>query len=199
MNVFFASIIVLLISITPGMATSKMDVSLNFGPSIAQYGAIDDLGDPSINTGLEFNFFIKEAHGVGFSFSNEFDFEGSSKFPGIREASISTFDIHYVYRQIFSPKFQLLFAPGIGWQTLYDETGDYYWYYTYYDDLSTSLILDYKLMGRFIVSEWGSEGTDGSFFLGGGIMQIFSMDDSYNGKDISGSRISFLFQIGLGF
>lgn len=198
--VITSCLIIFTLFVSRAQATSRMDLNFNIGPSLDQSGNIQDLGDPDINTGFEFNYFFREKHGLGFSFSNEFDFNGSRKFPGIENASISTFDIHYAYRHIFSPKFHVLFEPGFGWQTIYDDTGDYYWYYSYYDDLSTAIVLDYKIMARYILKEWEQEGESvGSFYLGAGIQQIFSLEDELNGRDISGSRLSMLFQIGVGF
>lgn len=200
MKSIIASLLLFCVTIGHARAASQMDLNFNLGPSLMQSGDIEDLGEPNINTGFEFNYFFHEHHGIGFGYSNEFDFEGTSKFPGIKDASISTFDLHYAYRAIFSPKFHVLFEPGIGWQTLYDDTGDYYWYYSYYDDLSTAMVLNYKLMARFIVKEWEQEGTStGSFYLGAGIQQIFSFNDDLRGEDISGNRLSMLFQIGVGF
>lgn len=199
MKRFLISALTLILISLPAAAASKLEFSFFFGPSLAQFGAIEKLGDPDVNLGGEFNYFIKDQHGIGFSYSNEFDFNGSSSFPGIKEGSISTFDLHYAYRHFFSPKFHLVFEPGIGWQTLYDESGDYYWGYTSYDDLATSFILNYKLMGRWIVSEFGAEGAESNFFLGAGLMQIYSLSDELNGKDISGNRLSLLIQLGLGF
>lgn len=178
---------------------SRFDITFNFGPSLMQTGGIEDLGNPDLSTGLGFNFFFHQNHGIGFSASNEWDFDGSREIP-LRDGSISTFDVHYAGRYFFNPKFSLVFEPGFGWQTLYDESRDYYWGYWYYDDLSTAMVLMYKLMARFSVSEWGTETTTpGSFFLGAGIQQIFTMDDSVFGEDISGSRMSLLFQAGIGF
>lgn len=202
MKSIIASLLLLTVFIAAptARAYSTMDINFNLGPSLSQSGGISDLGDPNINTGFEFNYFFRENHGIGFSYSNEFDFDGSRKFPGIDNGSISTFDLHYAYRHFFTPKFHVLFEPGFGWQTLYDQSGDYYWYYAYYDDLSTALIFDYKLMARFILKEWDKdEGSTGTFYLGAGVQQIFSFDDSLNGKDISGNRLAMLFQIGFGF
>lgn len=189
-----------MMSTLQAQALSNFDITFNFGPSISQTGNIQDLGDPSFNTGMGFNYFFRPNHGAGFSFTSEYDFDGTSKFKGLNEGSITTFDFHYSYRFVKN-RFHLLFEPGLGWQTLYERSQDYYWGYWYMDDVSTSFIFDYKLLGRFIVSEWGAGDmtSSGMFFVGGGLMQIFSLNDSYNGKDISGSRMALLFQLGLGW
>ena len=176
-------------------ALPRFEFSLNLGPSLSQSGSIQDLGDPNINTGYEFNYFFSDSHGVGFSYSNEFDFDGSDKFKNLEEGSISTFDIHYAYRLPLSPNFHFMFEPGFGWQTLYEKHRDLYWGYNYQNDLSHALILDYKLMVRYHFGDIEGQ----TFFLGGGFMQIFSFDDDYKGKDISGSRFSGLFQAGFAF
>lgn len=200
MKALLASLFIALLYVTPANASSKFDLTFNFGPSLSQSGGIEDLGDPSINTGLGFNFFVRPSHGLGFTFNNEFDFDGSKKFPLIDDASISTFDLHYAYRFI-SGKFNIVIEPGFGWQTLYDESADYYYGYAYYDDLSTALIFNYKIFARYILNEWesGDMSTSGSFFLGAGIIQTFSMEDDLNGRDISGNRLSMLFQVGVGW
>lgn len=178
---------------------SKFDFTFNFGPSLTQNGPIEDIGEPDLNTGLAFNYFFKPQHGVGFGFLHEFSFEGSREFPDIDNASISTFDVHYSFRHIMG-NFHILFEPGIGWQTFYDTNNDVYWEY-YYDDLSSSMIYNYKLLFRYIISEFdsGIEGSAGSFFAGAGIVQTFSVNDEYKNKDISGNRLSALFQLGVGW
>lgn len=199
MKMIFAFILVFFY-ILPATAASRMDLTFNIGPAISESGNISELGDPSFNTGLGFNYYVKPNHGVGFSFNNEFDFDGSKTFPLLNNASISTFDLHYAYRHMMG-RFQLVFEPGFGWQTLYDDSGDYYYGYTYYQDLTTAWILDYKLFARYVIKEWasGEMTTSGSFFIGAGIIHIFSMNDDLNGKDVSGNRLSAVFQIGVGW
>jgi hypothetical protein len=196
----FSILALMLIFVLTAQAVSNFDLTFNFGPSLAQSGAISDLGSPNINTGLGFNYFFRPNHGLGFTYNNEFDFDGSSKFKTIDNASISTFDLHYAYRYM-KGKFQFLFEPGIGWQTVYEQTQDYYWGYFYMDDLTTSFVFDYKLLARYVVKEWqsGEMTSSGSFFVGGGIIQTFSFSDELNGKDISGNRLALLFQVGVGW
>jgi hypothetical protein len=200
MKVLFASILLAMFYIAPANAVSKFDLTFNLGPSLTQGGNIQDIGNPNMNTGFGFNYFIVPNHGIGFTVNNEFDFDGSKKLPRIDDASITTFDLHYAYRYI-NGKFHIVFEPGFGWQTLYSNSGDYYAGYYYYDDLSTAFILDYKLFARYIVKEWENDDTSstGTFFLGAGIIQTFSLNDDLYGKDISGNRFAMLFQVGVGW
>lgn len=181
-------------------AQTRNEISFFLGPSITQSGGISDLGDPTFNTSFQYNYFLNENHGFGLSFGNEYDYDGSSKFPGIKDGSIHTFDFHYAFRWFFNnKKMRFTFTPGIGIQTLYDQYRDFYWGYMYYDDLSTAWIADYKLMFDYVVSQWETDGTPRSFFVGVGVQQVFSFNDEYRGQDISGSRLSGLFRLGLGF
>lgn len=198
---FFIAIILSVFALKAN-AYTKSELSFYFGPSISQSGNIQDLGDPDFNTAFEYNYYFKKNHGMGVSFGNEYDFDGGTKFPTIRDASIHTWDLHYSFRyRPENSRLQLVFSPGVGIQTIYDESQDYYWGFTYYDDLSSAWVLNYKLMATYMISEWKSEssGNDRNFFLGAGVTQIFSFDDRYKGKDISGSRFSGLFQLGFGF
>lgn len=170
---------------------TKSEISFNFGPSLSQNGNISDLGDPTVNTGFDFNYFFTDVHGLGVSYSNEFEFDGSSKFPLIEDGSISTWSLHYAFRLPLSEKFRLLITPGFGLQTLYDKTGDYYWGYVYNDDLSHSWVFDYKITGQLYLGE--------AFFIGAGIIHIFSLEDDYKGRDITGDRLSGLVHIGIGY
>lgn len=188
--------IALLIQITPAMAQSKFDLTFNLGPSLNQSGSVEDLGDPNLSTGFGFNYYFKPNHGIGFGYNNESSFDGTKKFPEVREASFSVFDLHYAYRYT-KDKFQFVFEPGIGKQTLYDLGTDYYWGYAYSDDLSTALAFNYKLFARYILSDL-NEGS-ANFFVGAGLIHNFTFDDDYNGRDISGNRLAMLFQLGLGF
>jgi hypothetical protein len=200
MSTFISTLFLALFYVMPAMAVSNFDLSFNFGPSISQNGNVEELGTPNISTGLGFNYFFEPSHGVGFGYNNESSFNGSKKQPLIKDASITTFDIHYAYRLIKN-KFHFVFEPGLGWQTIYDESNDYYYGFYYYDALTTSFILNYKLFARFILKEWddGFGNMSGSFFIGAGIIHTFSYSDNLYGKDISGNRISALFQIGLGW
>ncbi len=200
MKVLLSFVLLMMVSILPAHALNSLELTFNFGPSITQTGNIQDLGDPTFNTGMGFNYFFKPNHGAGFTFNSEYDFEGTSTIRGINDASITTFDFHYAYRYVKN-RFHLVFEPGIGWQTIYERSQDYYWGYWYMDDVSTAFIFDYKLLARFVVSEWnaGDMNSSGSFFVGGGVIQTFSFNDSLNGHDIDGSRMAFLFQVGLGW
>lgn len=181
----------------PVMAVNNMDVSFFFGPSLSQSGNIQDMGDPNFNTAFSYNYYIKESHGIGVSISNEYDFEGTSEQPTIRDGSAHTFELHYAFRYIpKNSRFKFNFQPGFGIQTFYDESQDYYWGYVYYDDISSAWIFNYKLLVDYTLVEW--EG-DTNFFVGGGLSQVFSFNDEYRGQDISGNRLSFLFQVGVGF
>lgn len=194
MKFLIATVLLGIIIVTPTKAASNFDLSYAIGPSLSESGGVEDLGDPNFNTLLEFNYFFKPSHGIGFGLHNALDLDGSSKFPLIDDANISTIDIHYALRLI-KGNFHFLIEPGFGWQTLYDQSSDIYGYY-YYDDLSTALIVNYKLMARYILKEWDESG---SVFAGAGISQIFSMDDDLNGRDISGNRLSMLIQVGVGW
>jgi hypothetical protein len=200
MNTFFLSVFFALFYVLPAKAVSNFDLTFNLGPSISQNGNIEELGTPNLSTGIGFNYFILPAHGVGFGYNNESSFDGSKKQPLVNNASISTFDIHYAYRYIKN-RFHFVFEPGMGWQTIYDQSNDYYTGYYYYEALTTSFILNYKLFARFILKEWDDSmgNMSGSFFLGAGIIHTFSYADNLYGRDISGNRMSALFQVGLGW
>jgi hypothetical protein len=187
-----------LVNISPAKADSKYDLTFNIGVPLSQQGNIKDLGDPNLSTGFGFNYYFKRSHGIGFGYNNESTLEGSRTFPQVKHGSFSTFDLHYVYRHIMN-KFHLVFEPGIGRQTLYDLANDYYWGYTYSDSISTALVLNYKLFLRYMIADLSGEGdpAGNNFFIGLGLIHNFSFDDSLNGKDISGNRLSALFQIGL--
>jgi hypothetical protein len=177
---------------------TNMELTFHLGPSLFQTGDIEELGSPQINTSFQFDYFATDNHGIGASWGNEFDFDGSGKLSAVMEDnSVHTFDIHYAYRKMLgSSNFRLSFNPGIGWQTLYDQAWDYYWGYTYYDAVSSAFILNYKLMVDYVVKDWNNEQ---QFFVGTGITQVFSFNDEYRGQDISGSRMSMLFRAGFGF
>jgi hypothetical protein len=178
------------------VASTNMDASFMFGPSISQSGNIEDLGDPNMNLIFDFNYYFKESHGVGLSFGNEYSFDGSKEFPRLDDASMHTFEVHYSFRHQFAnSNFKMTFSPGFGWQTLYDQYQDYYWGYSYYDDLTTAWIIDYKFMIDYIFFQEENV----NFFAGVGWTQIMSMSDSLNGKDIAGTRTSGLARIGVGF
>lgn len=200
MKALLSLVLLMMFYVLPAKAVNNFDITFNFGPSISQTGNIQDLGDPNFNTGMGFNYFFRPNHGAGFTFNSEYDFDGGNKFRSLNDGSITTFDFHYAYR-FMKGRFHFLFEPGIGWQTLYDRSQDYYWGYWYMDDVSTAFIMDYKLLARFIVSEWGAGDmtSSGSFFVGGGLIQTFSFSDSLGGEDISGSRMALLFQVGLGW
>lgn len=196
-------IVALITLLTSGSVFARGgEFSFFLGPSIDQSGNIEDLGNPEANTGFEFNYFLNEHHGLGVSIGSEYDFEGGPKFPRIIDASIQTWDIHYALRlRPQNSMVQFTFTPGFGMQTLYDASADYYWGYWYYNSLSTAWVFDYKLMVDFILKENKSETgvSSSSIFVGLGVQQIFSMNDDYQGRDISGNRLSGLFRIGFGF
>jgi hypothetical protein len=199
MKVFLYPVfLILLIQNVSAQSGSRFDLTFNLGPSLSQSGKISGLGDPSLSTGFGFNYYFSPNHGMGFGYNSESSFKGSSKFPGLRDASISTFDLHYTYRYI-KDKLHIVFEPGLGTQTLYDLDSDYYWGYLYRDDLSTAFILNYKLFVRYVISNLGDDESSDNFFIGAGIIQNFSFNDDYRGKDISGNRLAALFQIGLDF
>jgi hypothetical protein len=181
-------------------AISNFDFTFNLGPAVAQSGNIEKLGVPNINTGFEIGYFFKPNHGVGISTFSEFSFSGSKEVPSVKDGTITTLDIHYAYRYLM-PKVHIIFEPGFGIQTLYDQSNDFMSYTGEYEDLSTSMILNYKLFVRYILKEWETNKgpQNGSFFLGAGIIQIFSTNDHLQGQDIGGSRFSALLQIGFGF
>jgi hypothetical protein len=194
-------LLLLLLCLIPlrSFAWSNMDITLSFGPSIAQSGNIQKLGDPSLVTGLEFNYYFKENHGIGFGSSNEYDFDGGSKFNNYDNLSAHGFDVHYSYRHFFSPKWRAILSPGFGTQTIYKGYTDPYTGWYYYDDLTTAFMVNYRLWFDYILSEWDTNGNDGNFFIGAGVMQTFSFNDEFRGVDISGSRLSGLFRAGIGF
>jgi hypothetical protein len=179
-------------------ALSNFELSLNFGPSMAQEGNIQKLGDPNYTSGLELNYFWTDHQGFGMGWINEWDFEGTSKVP-VEDGSITTFDLHYAYR-ILMGKFQFLLEPGLGVQTLYDNSADYYVGQDSYEDLSTGFILNYKLLARYVLKEWDKGSPSKNLiFVGAGFMQIFTTKDDLRGQDITGSRLSLLFQLGVGW
>lgn len=177
---------------------SDMELIFHLGPSLFQTGDIQELGSPKINTSFQFDYYFTDNHGLGASIGNEFDFDGSGKLGKVMsDNSIHTFEFHYAYRKMIgTSKFRFSFTPGIGWQTLYDQSQDYYWGYTYYNAVSSSWVLNYKLMVDYVAKTWDDQS---QFFFGAGLTQIYSMNDSYRGEDISGSRVSLLFRAGFGF
>jgi hypothetical protein len=181
-------------------AKANFEMTFNLGPSLSQSENIDDLGDPSLSTGFGFNYFFNQNHGIGLGYNSESSYDGSKKFPGIKEASFSTFDLHYAYRYV-KDRFQVVFEPGIGTQTLYDEGTDYYWGYVYNDDISSALAVNYKIFLRYVLADLSGQDnwTGNNFFIGTGLVHNFTFDDSLNGKDISGNRLSAVFQLGLSF
>lgn len=181
-------------------AKPMFDLTFNLGPSLGQSGDIEKLGDPSLSTGFGFNYYFKLNHGIGFGYNNESSFDGSKDIRSLNDGSISTFDLHYAYRYI-KGNFHIVFEPGIGRQTIYDQNSDYYWGYFYNDEISTAFLLNYKLFVRYIITQWesGDVTPDGYFFVGGGIIHNFTYDDDLNGQDISGNRLAALFQVGLGW
>lgn len=197
MRKLFTSLL-LLIPIA-GFAKPNMDITLGFGPSINQSGNISKLGNPSMATGLEFNYYFKESHGMGFGSASEYDFDGGGKFNNYNDISAHTFDVHYSFRHFFNEKFKMVFSPGFGTQTIYKGYTDPYSGWYYYDDLSTAFMVNYKLWFDYILSNWETDGNEGHFFLGAGIMQTFTTNDDFRGHDISGSRMSLLFRAGVGF
>jgi hypothetical protein len=179
-------------------AAPNWEASMYVGPSLSQSGEIEDLGDPNTNVGFELDYFFGDRHGLGISSGNEFDWGGGDEFPEIETASISTFDLHYAFRYRFKDtKYRLFFAPGIGSQTIYNDPGDYW--EEAYQDLSTAWVINYKLMVDYVVHEWESNEDERWFFVGAGVTQIFSFNDEYQGKDISGNRLSGIVRIGIGF
>jgi hypothetical protein len=169
-------------------AFTRWDLSLYWGPSLSQFGGIQELGKPNFNTIVEANYYFKKNHGFGASVGNEFGFDSSSKFPE-DTFSVHTLELHYTWR--YRPEgtpIQFSASPGAGIQTLYgtDEL----------NGLSTGWALDYKIMADLIIGEW-DYGKD--MFAGLGFTQIFSFNDSYRGVDISGSRASALLRIGTSF
>lgn len=179
-----------------GWTDTRMDTTFMFGPSLSQSGNIQDLGDPNYITILDFNYYFQDKHGIGLSVGNEYEFDGSSEHRSLDNASIHTFEVHYTFRhRIENSKFKFSFSPGFGWQTIYSQSDDYYWGYDYYDDLSSAWIFNYKVMLDYIFFEEDNA----NFFAGVGLTQIFSYNDSFNGQDISGNRLSGLFRIGVGY
>lgn len=195
----YSVFIALLIHVVPAQAKPGFDITFNFGPSLGQDGNISDLGDPGISTGFGINYYLNLNHGIGLSYNNESTFNGSDKFPDITNGSITTFDLHYAFRYIKN-YFHIVFEPGIGRQTLYDGDTDPYWGYFYNDELSTAAVLNYKLFFRYVLTQWDqADVTQGSFFMGAGVIHNFSIDDSLYGHDISGNRLAAVFQLGLGW
>jgi hypothetical protein len=195
MKSIFFIFLISFFNICAANAARKFDLNFNFGPSLAQSGNISELGEPNYSTGFGFNYFFKEKHGMGLSFTSEYDFDGNNDFQAVDNASISTFDLHYAFRHT-KDKFQFVFEPGLGWQTIYSRSTDPYWGYVYMDDISTGLIVDYKLFARYLVTDFSE---DANFYFGLGLIHIFSMNDELAGQDITGNRLSMLFQIGLGW
>lgn len=189
-----------MIFVMSAQAKSNFDLTYNLGPTINQSDNIENLGDPNLSTGFGFNYFFNKNHGVGLGYNSEGNYEGTIKSPELHNASISTFDIHYIYRFI-KGKFHFLIEPGIGHQTIYDEATDYYWGYLYNDAISSAFILNYKLWARYVITEWDPDGPESEayFFVGAGIIHNFSFDDDLNGRDISGNRLAALAQIGIGW
>jgi hypothetical protein len=193
-------VLTLLSLLWTGTTWARGELSFYIGPSIDQTGNVQDLGEPEANVGFEFNYFFNQTHGMGFSFGNEYDFEGTKKIPWLRDASIQTFDVHYALNiRPQNSKIRFQFTPGFGIQTLYDQSTDYYWGYWYYNSLSTAWVFSYKLMMDFILKESSPEEGGSNIFIGFGINHMYSFDDDYAGHDISGGRLSGIFRFGFGF
>jgi hypothetical protein len=183
----------------PVLAKGKAEITFNLGPSLNQSGNIKALGEPNLSTGFGFNYYINPKHGLGLGYNNESSFDGSTSIPQISDSSITSFDIHYVYRHMID-RFHIVFEPGFGQQTLYYQTTDYYWGFLYNRDASTAFLLNYKFFLRYVVTGIGDgEDVGGQFFVGTGIVHNFSLDDELKGRDISGNRMALLFQLGLGW
>lgn len=182
----------------PSKAEPNMDLIFHLGPSLFQTGNIQNLGSPTFNTSIQFDYYLNNNHGLGVAWGNEFDFEGEGRLSAFMDDnSIHTFDIHYAYKRTFpNTKLRFSFTPGFGWQTLYDASTDYYWGVTYQRSLSSSFVLNYKLMLDYIVKTWNE---DQNLFLGAGLSQIWTLNGDYKGQDLTGSRTSLLFRIGVGF
>lgn len=182
----------------PSKAEPNMEFMFHLGPSLFQTGNIQKLGTPTFNTNIEFNYYLNDNHGLGASWGNEFDFEGDGPLSAFMDDnSIHTFDLHYAYKKrIPDTKWRFTFTPGLGWQTLYDAATDYYWGVTYQRSLASSWVFNYKLMLDYLVKEWSE---DQYLFLGAGISQIWTLNGDYKGQDLTGSRTSLLFRIGVAF
>lgn len=179
------------LNVTCAWAASKIDLSLNVGPSISQGGNIQKLGTPNISTGLGVNYYITPMHGIGFSYNNEHTFHE------VGNAYVTTYDLHYVFRYIYH-RFHFLVEPGIGTQSIYDKNSDPFWTYDS-KFLSSSLMVNYKLIARYMIKEWESEnGRMGTaIFCGLGILNTFSFNDSLRGEKIDGNRLAGIFQLGI--
>jgi len=167
------------------------DVSFNYfefmfdtGPSLTQTGNVDRLGDPNIIWGMDFNWYFSAMHGVGMAFQWESDFTSNG--------SIFSGDFHYVYRRFLTPKFSFNFEPGVGYQTLVQ---DYNNCYRCNQNLSSTLMVDYRLMFNYVLGTWNMADVEiMNFFIGAGVVHQYGFSGETNG-----SRLGLLFRLGMGF
>jgi hypothetical protein len=165
------------------------DFSFDLGPSLSQSGNVRHLGDPDFIWAMSFNWYFTAKHGAGMAFQWEDGFDGSKGNPA--NGSIFSGDFHYVYRQFLSPKLSFNFEPGIGFQSYYS---DYYCSNCRQDSDST-LMIDYRLMLQYVLTEWNIADINVmNFFVGGGLVQQYGFSG-----DTNGSRYGLLFRVGFGY
>jgi hypothetical protein len=172
------------------------DFMFDIGPSLLQTGNVRKLGKPSVIWGMDFNFYVKPNHGLGFAFQDEALFKGTDQSSPVHKGNIISFDLHYVYRHFISDRLHVNFEPGLGWQTLIEDSSCRYCD----QQLSSAFMLDYRLMFQWVFNRWNIAGVDiMDFFVGAGIVQQWAPHDKFRGTDINGSRIGGLLRIGMGF
>ena len=162
----------------------------DFGPPILQSGEVKDLGDSEFIWGMDFNWYFAANHGAGMSFQWETGFDGPNQTSN-NDGSIFSGDFHYVYRKFMTPKLSINFEPGIGYQGLYRE----YNCSNCDQNLSSTFMIDYRLMLHYVLGTWSVADMDiMNFFIGSGVVHQYGFSG-----DTRGSRLGLLFRLGFGF
>lgn len=162
----------------------------DLGPSLAQYGRVEKLGNPNFIWAMDFNWYFSANHGAGMAFQWEDGFD-NSPYKYSDYGSIFSGDFHYVHRSFFNPKLTLNFEPGLGFQGIY---GNYSCNNCSYD-LDSTFMIDYRLMLQYAFAEWNIADTSiMNYFMGTGIVHQYG----FSGKT-EGSRLGLLFRLGFGF
>ncbi|WPU66233.1 hypothetical protein [Peredibacter starrii] len=183
---------------------SAVELMLDGGFPIGQYGDIKELGGPSSILAFEINFYLNAHHGVGVVFSNEYDFDGSDNPKIINEfderrnysAGISFIGAQYVYRHFFTQNLYFTYGPGIGVQFIEDlKEND-----RNNRESSTTFAFSEKLMLNWRFYQFQAANYQMMDFVTGfGVIHHWAPSVEVNGQDLSGNRLNFLFRVGFGF
>lgn len=162
----------------------------DFGPSLAQFGHVDQLGDPNWIWGMDFNWYFSARHGAGLSFQWE---DGYDNTPDRYhyDQSIFSGDFHYVNRTFIRPRLTFNFEPGVGYQGVYSNN----YSCRGCDNYDSTFMLDYRLMLQYSFAEWNIADLNVmNYFMGAGMVHQYGLTG-----DTEGSRLGLLFRIGFGF